>query len=56
LNLACDLVHKEFCAASVEVTKADIENGRLDEARQRKQDLLHKYGCPAGLLDQVLPE
>ena len=56
LNLACDLVHKQFCAASVEVTKADIENGRLDEARQRKQDLLHKYGCPAGLLDQVLPE
>jgi tetratricopeptide (TPR) repeat protein len=56
LNPACDLVHKQFCAASVEVVKAAIEDERWDVARQRKQDLLHQYGCPAGPLEQVLPD
>ena len=55
-NLSCDLVHKQFCAASVEAVKAAIEEGRRDVARQRKQDLLHQYGCPAGPLDGVLPD
>jgi len=55
LNPACDLVHKQFCAASVEAVKAAIEAGHGDAARQRKQDFLHKYGCPAGPLEQVLP-
>jgi tetratricopeptide (TPR) repeat protein len=56
LNPACDLVHKQFCAASVEVVKAALEGERWDEARQQKQDFLHKYGCPAGPLEQVLPD
>ena len=56
LNSACDLVHRQFCAASVEAVKADMENERWDMAKQRKQDFLHKYGCPAGPLDQVLPD
>ncbi len=56
LNLACDLVHKQFCAASLEVVKAAMENERWDMARQEKQDFLHKYGCPAGPLNQVLPD
>jgi tetratricopeptide (TPR) repeat protein len=55
LNLACDLVHRQFCTASVEVVKAAVEDERWDEARQRKQDLLHQYGCPAGPLEQILP-
>jgi hypothetical protein len=56
LNLACDLVHKQFCAASVEVVKAAIENMRWDVARQQKQNSLQKYGCPAGPLEKVLPD
>ena len=56
VNPACDLVRKQFCAASVEVVKATLEGERWDEARQQKQDFLHKYGCPAGPLDQVLPD
>ena len=56
LNLACDRVHKQICAASVEAVKAAVENERWDVARQQKQDLLNKYGCPAGPLDQVLPD
>ena len=56
LNIACDLVHKHFCAASVEVVKAAIEEEQWDVARQRKQALLHQYGCPAGPLDGVLPD
>ena len=55
VNPACDLVRKQFCAASVEVVKAALEGERWDEARQQKQDFLHKYGCPAGPLEQVLP-
>jgi len=56
VNLACDRVHKQFCTASVEVVKAAMEAERWDMARQRKQDFLHKYGCPAGPLEQVLPD
>ena len=56
LNLACDLVHKQFCAASVEAVKAAIEDERWDVARQQKQNFLNNYGCPAGPLDQVLPD
>jgi len=41
---------------SVEVVKAALEDERWDEAKQRKQDLLHQYGCPAGPLEQVLPD
>ena len=56
VNFACDVVHKQFCAASVEVVKAAVEAARWDVARQQKQDFLHKYGCPAGPLDKVLPD
>ena len=56
LNLSCDRVHKQFCAASVEVVKAAMEEERWDVARQQKQNFLHKYGCPAGPLEQVLPD
>jgi tetratricopeptide (TPR) repeat protein len=56
VNLSCERVHKQFCAASVEVVKAALEDEHGDEARQQKQDFLHKYGCPAGPLEQVLPD
>jgi tetratricopeptide (TPR) repeat protein len=56
VNPACDVVRKQFCAASVEVIKATLEGERWDEARKQKQDFLHKYGCPAGPLEQVLPD
>jgi tetratricopeptide (TPR) repeat protein len=56
LNPACDLVHKQFCAASVEAVKAAMEAGHGDLARRQKQDFLDKYGCPAGPLEQILPE
>ena len=56
INIACERVHKQFCAASVEVVKADLEDAQWDEARRQKQDFIHKYGCPAGPLEQVLPE
>jgi tetratricopeptide (TPR) repeat protein len=55
INPSCDLVRKQFCAASVEVIKAALEGERWDEARKQKQDFLHKYGCPAGPLEQVFP-
>ena len=56
LNPACDLVHKQFCAASVEAVKAAMEAGHWDAARQQKDEFVHKYGCPAGPLDQALPD
>jgi len=56
LNLACDLVHKQFCAASVEALKAAVEEERWDVAKQQKQDFLYKFGCPAGPLNQAFPD
>jgi len=56
LNLTCGLVHKQFCAASVEAVKAAIEEERWDVARRQKQIFLHDYGCPTGPLDQALPD
>lgn len=56
LNPACDLVHKHLCAASVEAVKTAVETARWDVARQQKQNFLRNYGCPAGPLDQVLPD
>ncbi len=55
-NLSCDLVHKQFCAASVEVVETVMDAGRMDQARKQKQDLIQKYGCPAGPLEHVLPD
>ena len=56
LNINCDAVHKPFCTAYVETIKAALEDERWDVARQEKQEFLHKYGCPAGPLEQVLPD
>jgi tetratricopeptide (TPR) repeat protein len=53
VNLDCDLVQKQFCAASVEVVKAAMEAERWDLARQEMHDFLHDYGCPAGPLEQT---
>jgi protein O-mannosyl-transferase len=56
LNTACDLVQRSLCPASVEVIKAALERSRWDAARKLKQTALRDYGCPAGPLDQVVPE
>jgi tetratricopeptide (TPR) repeat protein len=56
MNLTCGLVHKQFCAASVEALKAAIEEERWDVARRQKQIFMHDYGCPTGPLDQALPD
>jgi hypothetical protein len=56
VNPACDLVRKHFCAASLEVVKASMDAQNWDLAKQQKKDFEQKYGCPAGPLDQVLPE
>jgi tetratricopeptide (TPR) repeat protein len=56
LNTTCDLVRKSLCPASVEVIKAAMERSRWDAAKKLKQTSLHDYGCPAGPLDQVLPD
>ena len=55
LNQACEVVRKPLCAASVEVVKAAIETARWDAAKKLKQSSL-KDGCPAGPLEQVLPD
>ncbi len=55
LNINCDLVHRQVCAASVGVLKADVNAKQWDDARQQKQDFVQKYGCPPGPLNEVLP-
>jgi tetratricopeptide (TPR) repeat protein len=55
LNPACEMVHQQFCAASVEAVKAAMESESWDVARQRKKRYLHDYGCPAGRLNEILP-
>jgi hypothetical protein len=55
LNAACEMVHKQFCTASVEVVRSTWAFHGLDAAEQQKQDFVNKYGCPAGPLEQALP-
>jgi hypothetical protein len=56
VNPACDLVRKSLCPASLETLKAAIETSQLDAARKLKQTSIQNYGCPAGPLEQVLPD
>jgi tetratricopeptide (TPR) repeat protein len=56
LNFACDLVKKQFCAASAEIVKTFWEEGQREEAKKQKQDFQNKFGCPAGPLNQISPE
>jgi tetratricopeptide (TPR) repeat protein len=55
VNPSCDVVRKSLCVASIEVIKAAIETSRWDAAKKLKQNSL-KDGCPAGPLEQVLPD
>jgi tetratricopeptide (TPR) repeat protein len=56
INPSCALVHDHLCAIAADSIKVRLETGRRDIAEQLKHSFLHDYGCPAGPIDQVLPE
>ena len=56
MNPACDLVHRQLCAASIEIVKAAVESEHWDVAKKQKQNFVQNYGCPSAPLDQVFPD
>jgi tetratricopeptide (TPR) repeat protein len=56
INPACGLVHRNLCEASLDAIRIRLETGRPDIAAELKKSFLNDYGCPAGPLNQVLPD
>ena len=56
LNAACESVQKHLCAASADMMRTYLQMRRPEPAAHLKTTALFKYGCPAGPLNQILPE
>jgi hypothetical protein len=56
LNPQCPVVHRTLCDAALDAIRIRLDTGRKDIAAELKRSFLHDYGCPAGPLDQVLPD
>lgn len=55
INPQCPLVHQNLCASALDAIRIRLETGRPDIAANLKKSFLHDYGCPAGPLNQALP-
>lgn len=56
LNPKCPVVHQTLCDAALDAIRIRLETGRKDIATELKRSFLQDYGCPAGPLNQVLPD
>ncbi len=56
INPQCAVVHRTMCDAALDAIRIRLETGRPDIAAKLKESFLHQYGCPAGPLNEVLPE
>jgi len=56
INPKCETIRQLLCAASVDTLKVRLQTGRRDLAESQKQVFLRDYGCPAGPLNQVIPD
>jgi hypothetical protein len=56
LNPSCEMVHRHLCAASSETIKLRLETQRRDLAETMRATALRDFGCPAGPLNQILPD
>jgi hypothetical protein len=56
INPKCALVHRNLCEASLDAIRIRLQTGRRDIAADLKKSFLNDYGCPAGPLNQVLPD
>jgi tetratricopeptide (TPR) repeat protein len=56
LNAACESVHRHLCVAPADMMRAYLQMRRPEPAAHLKTTALIDYGCPAGPLNQVLPE
>jgi tetratricopeptide (TPR) repeat protein len=56
INPACAMVHRNLCEASLDAIRIRLETGRPDIAADLKKSFLNDYGCPAGPLNQALPD
>jgi tetratricopeptide (TPR) repeat protein len=52
LNPRCESVQRLLCPAMESAIGVRIRTQRLDLAQQLREMALHRYGCPAGLLDR----
>ncbi|HKE26300.1 MAG TPA: hypothetical protein VKB88_28290 [Bryobacteraceae bacterium] len=56
MNPQCPVVHQTLCDAALDAIRIRLETGRKDIAAGLKRSFLEDYGCPAGPLNQVLPD
>src|SRR5579871_3189811 len=56
IDPSCEIVHKHICAASVDTIKVRLKSSDRDLATTQKRTFVRDYGCPAGPLDQILPD
>jgi protein O-mannosyl-transferase len=56
INPRCGIVHKNLCDAALDAIRIRLETGHRDLAAELKRNFLHDYSCPAGPLNEVLPD
>lgn len=53
---SCEIVHTHTCAAVAETMPLYLRLHRRDLAEQLEDSAARDFGCPAGLLNQLLTE
>jgi tetratricopeptide (TPR) repeat protein len=56
INPKCGLVHRNLCEASADAIRIRLQTGRPDIAADLKKSSLNDYGCPAGPINEALPD
>jgi protein O-mannosyl-transferase len=56
INPKCPLVHENLCSAGLDALRIRLATGQTGPAADLKKNLLQDYGCPAGPIEQVLPD
>jgi hypothetical protein len=56
LNPECETVRRHFCAAAADAIRVDLQTARQALARETKKAALQRFHCPAGPLQEILPE
>lgn len=56
INPQCPIVHRNLCDAGLDAIRIRLETGYPEIAAELKKSFLQDYACPAGPLNQVLPD
>jgi protein O-mannosyl-transferase len=56
INPKCPIVHQNLCDAGLDAIRIRLATGHPEIAAEMKENFLHDYACPAGPLNEVLPD